>query len=132
MKDKMRPILIHDKYVTQAEVDAELSTGEGDAKREVWRKDLLTGLNGEKSLDVIYLCGDPADFLNDDKTLDLIVDKVLQICGKFMFKCSSSNEEMCPKLAKHMRFNGFVKVEVKSFQLISAEKDKVEVSTFVF
>lgn len=86
---------------------------------------ISSSFSGEQAADVLYISLNYQKFLEDSKTLDFILDKVMKVCGKFSVK--TPPPELAAKLAKHLRYSGFVKVEVKE-DGISAEKDKTEAS----
>jgi hypothetical protein len=101
---------------------------EGEEKREQLEiGKMISTFSGERSSDVILLIGDHEGFLNDEKTVDFILDKVMKPCGKLSLKSSTANNEISSKLVKHLGLSGFLKVKVSSDQLITAEKDKSEV-----
>jgi len=99
-----------------------------DDKRCVIHVSGVEGYVGDKSDDVVFLVSDPEAFLKNDKALDAVHDKILAVCGKFSLKVTKGGGgEVTQKLAKYLKYSGFVKVEVKSEDLVTAEKDKFEI-----
>lgn len=117
-----RAVVIFDKKADPALVQEEVKG------KEALEWERVTSFSGELCAEVLFLCGDYEGFLKDSKTVDFILDKVLKVCGKFTLKCGTAGgADLAAKLAKHLKYSGFIKVEVKSDQLIVAEKDKTEV-----
>jgi len=88
----------------------------------------VEGYVGDKSDDVVFLVTDPQTFLKNDKALDALHDKILAVCGKLSLKVTKGGGgEVTQKLANYLKYSGFVKVGVKSEDLVVAEKDKFEI-----
>jgi len=126
-----RALLIYDDKVTRDVAEMRVPNDpEYTRPREVFEASKILSFSGEPAVDVFYFCGDAEKFLNDSKTLDFLLDKVLKVCGKFTLAFVPSpndNGEIAAKLTKHLRYSGFVKVELKANHIIAAEKDKTEV-----
>jgi len=119
------PILL-----TDAGVDDPLAKEVAEKeKRSVIHVTGVESYIGDKSDDVFFLVTDPEAFLKNDKALDAVHDKILAVCGKFSLKVTKGGGggEVTQKLAKFLKYSGFVKVEVKSEDLVVAEKDKFEI-----
>lgn len=123
MASGSRPILIYDDKISR-----DVAEGEAEGAREIFESAKILSFSGEQTTDLVYLCGNYDEFVNNEKVTDFILDNVLKVSGKFTLKCASANGDSSAKLVKHLRYSGFVKVELKSDQLITAEKDKREVN----
>jgi len=119
--------------VVESGVDQSVLADPALAGREVLSKESLRTFTGEESNDVLYLCTNPQAFEDDSALFDDLLDKVMAASGSLSIKIMPPGDAgSAQALARALRLNGFVEVEVKEDGLVCGKKDSVEVCLKAF